>query len=83
MNILLKLSHAFDYYVFILRFLLNKSLFLHSRVMVAYGCLFSDLRYNCNTCTEVVIYSIMLILSSKINILILFVVVRERTAFNI
>ena len=59
---LLKLPQTFDYYAFISWFLLNKSVLLQSRVVVAYECLFSDLRYICNTCTQVANRYIMLIL---------------------
>ena len=41
---------------------MNKIVLLQSRVVVAYGCLFSDFRYNCNTCTQVAHTEIMLIL---------------------
>ena len=39
---------------------------MQSRAVVAYGCLFSDLRYNCNTCTQVAHTEIMLILRKKL-----------------
>ena len=38
---------------------------LQSRVVVAYGCLFLDLRYNCNKCTQVAHTEILLILRRK------------------
>ena len=53
MEILLNSCHTFDYYAFISRYLLENFIFLQSRAVVAYRCLFSDLRYNCNTCTQV------------------------------
>ena len=39
---------------------------MQSRAVVAYGCLFSDLRYNCNTCTQVAHTEILLILRKKL-----------------
>ncbi len=40
---------------------------MQSRAVVAYGCLFSDLRYNCNTCTQVAHTEMLLILRKKDN----------------
>ena len=48
---LLKSLFSFDFYAFILRSLSRKSVLLWMRAIVAYRCLFSDLRYICNTCT--------------------------------
>ena len=47
---------------FFFRYFRRKIVLLQSRAVVAYGCLFSDLRYNCNTCTQVAHTEIMLIL---------------------
>lgn len=65
MEILLNSCHTFDYYAFISRYLLENFIFLQSRAVVAYGCLFSDLRYNCNTCTQVAHTEILLTLRKK------------------
>ena len=66
-EILLNSCHTFDYYAFISRYLLENFIFLQSRAVVAYGCLFSDLRYNCNTCTQVAHTEILLILRKSSN----------------
>ena len=62
MEILLKLTQTFDFYAFTPRCLRIKIVILQSRAVVAYGCLFSDLRYNCNTCTQVAHTEMLLIL---------------------
>ncbi len=59
---MLKSPHRFDYYVFISRYLSNKSVLLQLRAVVAYGCLFSGFRYICNTFTQVAHTEILLIL---------------------
>ena len=64
---LLKFPQTFDYYAFISRLLLNKSVLLQSRAVDAYECLFSGLRYICNTCTQVVDRYITLILRKEVS----------------
>ena len=59
---LLKTSLSFDFYAFTSRCLWIKIVLLWTRACVAYGCLFSGLRYICNTCTQVADRYIMLIL---------------------
>ena len=50
---LLKIQLPFDFYAFTSRCLWIKIVLLQSRAVVAYECLFSDLRYICNTCMQV------------------------------